>query len=407
MNQQVSQNRKLKYTILLLSLGYFIDFYDLTIFSVNYQTLLQTQFQIFDKTILAQTYLLVSNYQTAGIIAGAIFFGIIGDKFGRTKAINYNILLYSITTLLAIFTTSLPIFLGLRFLAYFGLASEFATSSVLVVELFKNKKANQVSGILYAIGVLGGVLATVIGFLSYKAMFIFGGVFGIGLWLCRKSLIESGLYLEVTSNQNISKGNIFKLINTPQNIIKLFKFFTINIPYYVLVSLMFIAPMFMNLSYPAEKVPQILLFGFFTGNLIACGFSMWFNNKVNSYKLILYISFIAYITSFAIFKYIPNNLFFAYCIVFGLIGGTLPIAWIQLVSKSYGTNIRNTASNSLFAMGRGTSIVVNLFLTFFLLHKETFIQNSVIMVVITGALAILGLYFSQETYHQDSKFHDE
>ncbi|MDE5007072.1 MFS transporter, partial [Francisella tularensis subsp. holarctica] len=66
-----------------LCLGYFIDFYDLTVFSVSYLDLLKQQFGIFDSTKIQQTYSLINNIQMVGILGGALFFGILADKFGR------------------------------------------------------------------------------------------------------------------------------------------------------------------------------------------------------------------------------------------------------------------------------------------------------------------------------------
>ena len=134
-------NKQKLYTLILLCLGYFIDFYDLTIMSVSYTDIIKDQFGIIDITSIQQTYLIISSFQTIGIFIGAITFGIIGDKFGRAYAIKYSILLYSITTIAAIFTHNLPLFIALRTLTYVGLATEFSTSAVLIVEMFSSKNA--------------------------------------------------------------------------------------------------------------------------------------------------------------------------------------------------------------------------------------------------------------------------
>ncbi|MDE4953181.1 MFS transporter, partial [Francisella tularensis subsp. holarctica] len=83
------------------------------------------------------------------------FFGILADKFGRITVIKYSILLYSFTTLLCIFVNNIYIFMLLRFLAYLALESEFAVSSVLIVEFFPPKLAAWGMRLLYILGVLG------------------------------------------------------------------------------------------------------------------------------------------------------------------------------------------------------------------------------------------------------------
>ena len=55
-------------TLLLLCLGYFIDFYDLTIMGVSYNELIQEQFNITAVAQIQQTYLMISNFQTIGFL---------------------------------------------------------------------------------------------------------------------------------------------------------------------------------------------------------------------------------------------------------------------------------------------------------------------------------------------------
>ncbi len=163
-----------KCILVILCLGYFIDFYDLTVFSVSYVDLLKQQFEIFDSTKIQQIYYLINNIQMIGILVGAILFlfGILADKFGRITVIKYSILLYSVMTILCIFVDNIYIFMLLRFLGYLALASEFAVSSVLIVEFFPPKIASWGMSLLYILGVLGGVVATLLGVFSYKVMFI-------------------------------------------------------------------------------------------------------------------------------------------------------------------------------------------------------------------------------------------
>ena len=114
-------------TIILLCVGYYIDFYDLTIFSASYNDIIQDLFHIYDKTEIQLLYLKITNFNNAGIIVGGVMFGILGDKYGRSTVIRYSILLYSISIILSCYTHSTAIFCLLRFLSGVGLATEFAT----------------------------------------------------------------------------------------------------------------------------------------------------------------------------------------------------------------------------------------------------------------------------------------
>ena len=133
----------------------------------------------------------------AGILVGAIVFGILADKFGRITIIKYSILLYSFSTICCIFVTNLHVFMLLRFLAYLALASEFAVSSVLIVEFFPPKMAAWGMSLLYILGVLGGIIATLFGVFSYQVMFVFGGLAGLAIYLFRRVLEESPYFIEL------------------------------------------------------------------------------------------------------------------------------------------------------------------------------------------------------------------
>lgn len=93
--------QRIVFTIFLLCFGYYIDFYDLTIFSACYTNVIKDLFHIYDPIETQRLYLTISNYYTIGIILGAITFGILGDKFGRSYIIRYSILIYSVAIIIS------------------------------------------------------------------------------------------------------------------------------------------------------------------------------------------------------------------------------------------------------------------------------------------------------------------
>src|SRR3990167_3715678 len=93
-------SKKQLYALILLSVGYFVDFYDLTILSVGYSTLFHAQFHIQNPIVMHQLYFSVSIVQTIGILCGAVVCGFLADKFGRAQVLKYSIFLYSVSTFL-------------------------------------------------------------------------------------------------------------------------------------------------------------------------------------------------------------------------------------------------------------------------------------------------------------------
>ena len=385
-------------TLVLLCIGYFIDFYDLTIFSANYAKIIPELFDINNSNAVQLLYLEITNYYTVGIVLGSTVFGILGDKFGRTTVIRASILIYSISIFLSVFTHSITIFTLLRFISGFGLATEFATSSVLISELFTdNKKSNYGISILYASGILGGSCATFIGSFSWQAMFLFGSLSGLILYFLRKKLLESQLFTNLIS-KNIYKGELWQLINSKNKLFHLIKLFVVSTPFYFLISIIFMYPKFMQFNDPLASSITTLLTGFFIGNIISVIVIGYCISKYRSYKSCLWITLILYISIMPIFHYVTHNLFLIYSVLLGMLGGGYPVAWVQLVVRSYGTNMRNTATNILIAMGRGSGIFFNVMFSYWLSINSQFISNAIISVIIICLVASFSLLLIRENY---------
>lgn len=84
-------DRKVWLLIMIASLGYFVDIYDLVIFSiVRIQSFTDIGVPAADMRVQGE---FVLNMQMGGLLLGGIIWGIIGDKFGRLKVLFGSILL--------------------------------------------------------------------------------------------------------------------------------------------------------------------------------------------------------------------------------------------------------------------------------------------------------------------------
>jgi MFS family permease len=358
-----------KYTItlLLLCVGYFIDFYDLTIFSVGYIDFIKDLFGVVDISSVQRLFLLFTNFQIAGIVVGGICFGILGDKLGRTQAIKYSILFYSFAIIGSCYVKSITLFALLRFLIGFGLATEYATSSVLIGEIFGANSSVLAIGLLYLSGVCGGIVATFLNHISWKFMFLFGGIGGIVLYAMRSLLQESPLFIKVKTDKKNNIGS-YSLINSLSKWKKITKLVLLIIPYYFIISIMFIIPKFMPIKMDLPIYLHKLLIGFFTGNIISIIYSILVVRTFKDFRPFLFANSVLFVILLGIAYQVNQQFFFFYAICLGCIGGGLPTVWIQIVSKSYGTVQRNTATNLIYILGRfsmmffnvGLSILINL-----------------------------------------------
>ncbi|MGZ3703105.1 MAG: MFS transporter, partial [Bdellovibrionota bacterium] len=130
--------RILNWTVFVAALGYFVDMFDITIFGVVRVPSLQG-IGITDPAEITRAGVLLVNLGAAGMLAGGLLWGILGDKRGRLSVLFGSIFLYSIANVLNAYVGSLQAYGLLRFLAGVGLAGELGAAVTLISEtLSKN-----------------------------------------------------------------------------------------------------------------------------------------------------------------------------------------------------------------------------------------------------------------------------
>ncbi|WP_299291532.1 MFS transporter, partial [uncultured Mucilaginibacter sp.] len=132
-----AKNRNILFLVIVAALGYFVDIYDLVIFSI---VRLQSFKDIGVKPENMRTDgEFVLNMQMGGLLLGGILWGIIGDKLGRIKVLFGSILLYSIANFLNGLVHSIEMYGIVRFAAGIGLAGELGAGITLVSETLSKK----------------------------------------------------------------------------------------------------------------------------------------------------------------------------------------------------------------------------------------------------------------------------
>ena len=199
--------------VLVAALGYFVDIYDLLLFSiVRVKSLTDLGLTGAD---LTDKGLLLINMQMAGMPIGGILFGILGDKKGRLSILFGSILLYSIANILNGFVQSYQAYAVLRFIAGVGLAGELGAGVSLVSESLPNEVRGLGTMVIASVGVGGAVLAWVIADLfAWRTTYFIGGGFGLLLPALRFGVSESGMFDKMTVAKNVAKGNFLSLFTS-------------------------------------------------------------------------------------------------------------------------------------------------------------------------------------------------
>ena len=198
--------------VIVAALGYFVDIYDLVLFSIVRVPSLKgiglSGQELIDKGVF------LLNMQMAGMLLGGILWGVLGDRKGRLKIMFGSIFLYSLANLANGMVTSIEAYACLRFIAGIGLAGELGAGITLVSEVLHRTIRGYGTMIVATVGVSGAILANIVakGF-DWRTAFFIGGVLGLLLLLLRVSVAESGMFKGMETNQ-VSRGNFLALFTS-------------------------------------------------------------------------------------------------------------------------------------------------------------------------------------------------
>jgi MFS transporter, putative metabolite:H+ symporter len=116
MNSKTNPNI-LNAAVVVAALGYFVDIYDLLLFSIVRKPSLQSLgLDTLDNGIF------LINMQMVGMLIGGILWGVLGDKKGRLSVLFGSIFLYSLANIANGMVHSLEAYAAWRFIAGIGLA---------------------------------------------------------------------------------------------------------------------------------------------------------------------------------------------------------------------------------------------------------------------------------------------
>ncbi|WNS81456.1 MFS transporter [Domibacillus sp. DTU_2020_1001157_1_SI_ALB_TIR_016] len=106
----------------------------------------------------------IGSVNSIGMAVGALVFGIYADRIGRKNIFIITLLMFSLASGLSALTTTLTVFLLLRFFVGMGLGGELPVASTLVSESVPAKDRGRVVVLLESFWALGWLLAAVISY---------------------------------------------------------------------------------------------------------------------------------------------------------------------------------------------------------------------------------------------------
>lgn len=407
MSQKSNLQHLLQVPVLVAALGYLVDMYDLFLFSVVRVTSLKDLGVAPDQLLPEGVFLL--NTQLAGLLIGGVFWGILGDKKGRLSILFGSIIMYSLANIANGFVTSVNQYAFLRFIAGIGLAGELGAGITLVSEVLPKEIRGYGTTVVATMGLFGAIAANFVAdWFDWRISYFVGGGMGLMLLVLRLNVFESGLF-EKMKSQKVQKGNVFMLFNNWQRFSKYLLSILVGIPlWFVTGILMTFSPEFgkeIGIEEPilAGKCVMLAFTGQVFGDILSGIGSQYLRSRKKIIGIFIVLSF-AFMLVYLLFPSKNATVFYVICTLLGFCNGYWTI-FITIAAELFGTNLRATVATSVPNFVRGTAIILTS--VFVYLRPSLGIINSALVIgTTTVAIALVSLYFLEETFTKDLNYEE-
>ena len=390
--------------VIVGALGYFVDVYDLLLFSIIRKPSL-TELGL-NPIIDGENIL---SIQMIGLLLGGVLWGVLGDKRGRLSVLFGSILIYSLANIGNGFAQNYTQYAVLRFVAGIGLAGELGASVTLVSELVSKEHRGICTSVIASVGLCGAIAAYFIKQeFSWRICYFIGGGMGLLLLALRVSIFESGLFAKMKDTA-VKRGDLMMLVNPRERFVRYLKCILIGLPSWfvggILIGFSDKFALEMHIKEPID-VGKAILFFYVAGSIgdIIIGF---LSNILKSRKAPVFIYFLITVVCMVLY-FTQNagsaNVFYGICAGLGFGGGFWAI-FITMAAEQFGTNLRATATTTVPNMVRGSlPLTIILFKWLRSITGDNYVMSGCITASVCMAIAIIALYFKKESFGKDLNF---
>lgn len=400
---QANKSKNVALIILVASLGYFVDIYDLILFSVVRVKSLK-DLGVADGDMLSVGATII-NSQMFGMLVGGIIWGVLGDKRGRLSVLFGSIITYSLANIANGFVTTVDAYTVVRFIAGVGLAGELGAGITLVAETMSKKNRGYGTMIVACVGLMGAVMAALISdHYTWQTSYFIGGGMGLLLLTLRIGLVESGMFKETTEKGEVQRGNFFMLFNNWARFKKYLCCILIGLPlWYVVGVLVTFSPEFgkaLNATgvLNAGKGIMYCYIGISVGDVVAGLLSQMLKSR----KQVMFIFLILTAIAIAVYLYsfgITPERFILLSLLLGFASGYWA-TFVTIAAEQFGTNLRATVTTTVPNFIRGSLIAITTGFQFFK-DKLGILQGAMVVGAICIIISIIALSQLKETFSKD------
>ena len=181
--------------LIAASLGWMLDAMDFMMYSMVLAYLMN------DLGMSKATGGLLGSAAQLAAAVGGISFGILADRFGRTRALMGSIITYSLFTAACGFSQTVAQLAVFRVLVGIGLGGEWATGAALVSETWPAQHRGKALGLMQSFWAIGYALAAVVTAVAlprwgWRAVFFVGALPALLTFWIRRSVEEPAIWQE-------------------------------------------------------------------------------------------------------------------------------------------------------------------------------------------------------------------
>ncbi len=394
--------------VVVAALGYFVDIYDLLLFSIVRIPSLQSLG--FEGEALKTVGLHLIDMQMFGMLIGGVLWGVLGDKKGRLSVLFGSIFLYSIANIANGLVNTIEAYAAWRFIAGIGLAGELGAGITLVAEILPKEKRGLGTTIVAVVGLTGAVAAGLIAkIFDWRLCYFIGGGLGLALLALRVGVSESGMFQQAATS-NVSRGNFFALFTSGKRFLRYLRCIFIGFPtWFTIGILVTFSPEFAKAlgvvgNIDAGTSVMFAYAGLVGGDLASGLLSQYLRSRKKVMAIFLSLSAISifvYLNAFGI----SENMLYALCFALGFSNGFWVI-FVTIAAEQFGTNLRATVTTTVPNFVRGALVLIIAMFRFFEGHTNLLI-GAMIVGAICLSVAFAFLHGMRETFSEDLNYIEE
>ena len=398
--------------VIVAALGYFVDIYDLILFSVVRIPSLKDLGLSGNE--LTDIGIRLFNTQMIGMFIGGVFWGVLGDRRGRVSTLFGSIIMYSLANLLnaGVGMSSLvngilgPIqqYEILRLVAGIGLAGELGVGITLVAESLPARLRGLGTMVVAAVGVAGATLAfTVAEHAGWRQAYVIGGVMGLALLGLRLIAHESGMFSQI-KHSDVRRGDFLSLFTAWSRLKRYLLCIGIGMPTW------FVVGIFITLT-PELGVALRVSNAVSAGRAVFwCYLGLVFGDLASGLLSQVLRSRRGAVTFFLLFTAAVSAVFltmrghspatyYGLCFALGVAVGYWAL-FVTIAAEQFGTNLRATVATTVPNFARGAAVPIT---TAYVAMRGGLgeVGSAAVVGTVCLGLALFSVWAMRETFASD------